>query len=77
MADVEKRLNLLYDHLNNGDLLREDTVGQLVELARALEARDYEGAQALQMEIHKGKTDECGNWMVGVKRLIGMSRATP
>lgn len=77
VTDVEKRLNLLYDHLNNADLLKEDTIAQLVQLARALEARDFDTAQALQMDIHKAKTDECGNWMVGVKRLIGMSRATP
>jgi protein transport protein SEC31 len=77
VTDVEKRLNILFDHLNNGDLIKEDTIGQLVELAQALEARDFERAQSLQMEIHRDKTDECGNWMVGVKRLVGMCKATP
>ena len=68
---------MLYDHLNNGDLIKEDTVGELVQLAQALEARDFETASSLQMDIHRDKTDECGNWMVGVKRLVAMCKATP
>jgi protein transport protein SEC31 len=68
---------MLYEHLNNGELIKEDTIGQLVELAQALQARDFERAQALQTEIHRDKVDECGQWMVGVKRLIAMCRATP
>lgn len=77
MTDVEKRLNILFDHLNNGDLVKEDTIEQLVELAQELEKRDYERAQALQTDIYTNKTEECGNWMVGVKRLLVMSKATP
>ena len=94
VIDTEKRLNILFDHLNNEDLLKEDTISSMVGLAQALQARDYEQAQAIHVEIMTNKTDECGNWMVrfsslyshdranhdtqvGVKRLIGMSRATP
>ena len=75
--DTEKRLNYLFDHLNNEELLKPDTVGMLVELSQALQARDFDRAGALQREIHTDKVDECGNWMVGVKRLVGMCRATP
>jgi protein transport protein SEC31 len=75
--DTEKRLNLLFDHLNNEELLRPDTVQTMVELSQALERREFDRASALQMEIHRDKVDECGNWMVGVKRLVGMCRATP
>ncbi|KAL6717459.1 protein transport protein S31 [Lecanora helva] len=75
--DTEKRLNILFDHLNNEDLLKPDTVQNMAELAQAIQARDYEQAQGIHVEIMTNKTDECGNWMVGVKRLIAMSRATP
>lgn len=68
---------MLYAHLGKGDLIKEDTIAQLVELAHALQARDFERAQALQTEIHRDRVDECGQWMVGVKRLVGMCRATP
>lgn len=77
VRDSEKRLNILFDHLNNEDLLKPNTVGQMVQLAEAIRDKDYGTAQSLQMEIFTNKVDECGNWMVGVKRLIGMSRATP
>ena len=75
--DTEKRLNLLFDHLNNEELLKPDTVQTMVELSQALERKDFDRASGLQVEIHKDKVEECGQWMVGVKRLIGMCRATP
>ena len=64
VIDTEKRLNILFDHLNNNDLLKPDTVESMCELAQALHQRNYEVAQVVQMEILMGKTDECGQWMV-------------
>jgi protein transport protein SEC31 len=75
--DTKKRLEILFDHLNNEDLIKPDTVGQLVELSQALERRDFNRAGDIQMEVHRDRVEECGNWMVGVKRLVGMCRATP
>ena len=75
VSDTEKRLDILYDHLNNEDLLKPDTVAQIVELSRALEAKDFARASEIQMEVHRDKVEECGNWMVGVKRLVGMCKA--
>jgi len=77
VKDTEKRLNILFDHLNNDELLKPDTINQMLDLSQALQARNYERAQAIHLEILTNKTEECGNWMTGVKRLIGMSRATP
>ena len=62
--DTEKRLNLLFDHLNNEDLLKLDTIAMMVELARALQARDFVKAQGFHVDIMTNKNDECGNWMV-------------
>ena len=62
--DTEKRLNILFDHLNNEDLLKEDTIQSMVELSQAIQARDFEQAQAIHVDIMTNKTDECGNWMV-------------
>lgn len=75
--DAERRLNILFDHLNNEDLLKPNTVADMVELSKAMQNRDYETAKNIHLEILTNRTDECGNWMVGVKRLISMSRATP
>ncbi|MCJ1476548.1 protein transport protein S31 [Lambiella insularis] len=77
VTDTEKRLNILFDHLNNEDLLKPNTIQDMVELAQALRARDYDQAQGIHIDLLTNRLDECGQWMVGVKRLIGMSRATP
>ncbi|KAH6610213.1 transport sec31 [Trichoderma cornu-damae] len=77
VKDTQKRLNILFDHLNNEELIQPSTIEQLSQLAEAIRSKDYDTAHKLQMEINRDKTDECGNWMVGVKRLISMSKATP
>lgn len=66
VKDTQKRLGLLFDHLNNEELVQPATIEQLSELARAIESKDYATAQRLQVEIQRDKTDECGNWMVRV-----------
>ncbi|KAI1210601.1 uncharacterized protein F4807DRAFT_53308 [Annulohypoxylon truncatum] len=76
VKDTQKRLGLLFDHLNNEELVKPDTIEQLTILAQALEAKNYPEAQRLQVEIQRDKTEECGNWMVGVKRLVQMSKVT-
>jgi protein transport protein SEC31 len=64
VKDTQKRLNILFDHLNNEDLLKPETVERLNALAQALVARDYETAARLQVDIQRERTDECGTWMV-------------
>lgn len=64
VKDTQKRLNLLFDHLNNEELVQPATIEQLTQLAQALQSRDYGSAQRLQVEIQRDKTEECGNWMV-------------
>lgn len=68
VIDTEKRLNILFDHLNNGDLLNEDTLQDMVQLSQALQSRDFELAQNIHVELMTNKTDECGNWMVSQAR---------
>ncbi|KAI0008491.1 hypothetical protein F4779DRAFT_587029 [Xylariaceae sp. FL0662B] len=76
VKDTQKRLGLLFDHLNNEELVKPDTIEELTNLAQALESKDYAEAHRLQVEIQRDKTEECGNWMVGVKRLVQMSKVT-
>lgn len=64
VKDTQKRLNLLFDHLNNGELVRPDTVEQLSTIAEAIAGKNYELASKLQTEILRDKTEECGQWMV-------------
>lgn len=74
VIDAEKRLNILFDHLNNEDLLKPDTVDSMSELARALQSRNYDEAHAIHVDIMTNKTDECGNWMVSARALTKFKR---
>ncbi|KAF2866104.1 hypothetical protein BDV95DRAFT_584892 [Massariosphaeria phaeospora] len=76
VADTEKRLNILFDHLNNEDLLKPDTIQEMVELAGHIQARRYDDATAVFSDLMTNKTDEGSNWLVGVKRLIQFSKGT-
>lgn len=64
VLDTEKRLNILFDHLNNEDLLKADTIAEMSELAQHLQARNYEQAQVLFTDLMTNKNDEGSNWMV-------------
>lgn len=76
VKDTQKRLNLLFDHLNNQELVQPDTIEKLNQIAEALQARDYDGAQALQVEVQREKTTECGNWMVRLSPSLEFCRAS-
>lgn len=64
VKDTQKRLNLLFDHLNNEELVKPATIEQLVQLAEAIDGKNYDLASQIQVDVQKNKTEECGNWMV-------------
>ncbi|KAJ3088294.1 protein transport protein S31 [Quaeritorhiza haematococci] len=70
--DCEKRLNLLFDQLNNGTV-KPEVATKLLELAAALQKTDYTAATKSQMEIMTTHFDVTGLWIVAVKRLINMA----
>jgi protein transport protein SEC31 len=45
----------------------------MANLARAIQARDYETARAVHVDIMTNRTDECGNWMVRYSFLAWFS----
>lgn len=62
---MEKRLNILFDHLNNEDLLGESTVQEVIEISRAVQSKEWDRALALFNELQTAKlATEGGNWMV-------------
>lgn len=66
VKDTEKRLNILFDHLNNEELVKPATIDQLTQLADGIQSKDYATAQKIQNDIQRNKTGECGNWMVSL-----------
>ncbi|KAK0282526.1 protein transport protein S31 [Friedmanniomyces endolithicus] len=75
--DMEKRINILFDHINNEDLLSEETVARLAEMSEAVGRKDWERAEEVFKEIQGGLgPEEGGVWVVGVKRLIAIGKST-
>jgi protein transport protein SEC31 len=64
VVDTEKRLNILFDHLNNEDLLKPDTIQQMNELANNVQAKQYDQATAIFSDLMTNKNDEGSNWLV-------------
>lgn len=65
--DMEKRINILFDHLNNEDLLSEETVGQMVEISKAIQSREWDAAMAAFTEMQTSKLESEGtHWMVSL-----------
>ncbi|KAG0687733.1 protein transport protein S31 [Pichia californica] len=76
LTDAEKRIDILFQHLKKGDLLTDSTIERLVNLATSLRDGEYAKALAIRDEISTASPEQCGDWMVGVNRLIGMVQAT-
>jgi protein transport protein SEC31 len=70
VLDTEKRLGILFDHLNNGDLVGEDVLEQLGRLAEALRGRAFEEAQGVFQEVMVLKGGEGEAWMVWLVSLM-------
>ncbi|KAG0638887.1 hypothetical protein HOY80DRAFT_122186 [Tuber brumale] len=77
VKDTERRLNKLYDNINNEEVLSQEALESMLELSRALVAKDYTTAHSIHLDLVTNRIPECDTWMPGVKRLIEMSRATP
>lgn len=74
--DSEKRISILFEHLKNGTLVTSETINLLVKLTTALAEKNFTEANKLCEEIKNNHAEECGNWMVGIKRLVGMVEVT-
>lgn len=64
---MDKRINILFDHLNNEDLLQPDTVQQMVQISQFVAEKQWDQAQATFTEMQSAKLDTEGtHWMVSL-----------
>lgn len=77
VQDTERRLNILFDHLNNNTGLSKELLDDMKILVEAMLAKNYQLALNIHINLITTKTEECGHWMVGVKRLLEMSKSIP
>lgn len=73
-TDMEQRLNILFDHLNNEEISKP-VLELLKQVSSSLEAKDFATASAANVEIATSHSEEIGNWHTGLKRLITMAEA--
>ncbi|KAJ1976904.1 protein transport protein S31 [Dimargaris xerosporica] len=69
LDDTEKRLNQLFDLMNEGNL-PSAMEGPLLSLAQALQHRDYPQAHQVYMKMIHTNFDSSQRWMMGAKRLV-------
>lgn len=64
---MDKRINILFDHLNNDDLLKPDTVQTMVQISECVRDKQWDQAQQMftEMQMTKGE-NEGGVWMVSL-----------
>ena len=69
--DMEKRINILFDHLNNEDLLKPDTVQEMVTIAQHIERREWDQAKELLTTMSNEKqATEGTHWMVSFAQSL-------
>jgi protein transport protein SEC31 len=66
VLDTEKRLSILFDYLNNQEVVKPGTIEEMKALAQAMQARQHDQAQAVLTDIMTTKTDEGSAWMVSL-----------
>ncbi|AQZ15092.1 SEC31 (YDL195W) [Zygosaccharomyces parabailii] len=76
LKDCDKRLNILFQHLAKQDLLTQPTIDKLRNIVELLKEKSYPSAMEVFVDISTNHATEAGNWLTGVKRLIGIAEAT-
>lgn len=76
LKDCDKRLKILYGHMERQDLLTQPTVDKLKKIVECLKNKQYSEAMDIHVDIATHNSQEGGNWLTGVKRLIGIAEAT-
>ncbi|KAI8068481.1 hypothetical protein BC940DRAFT_367008 [Gongronella butleri] len=71
--DTAKKLSELFDALN-ARTVSEDVAQYLLQLAQALASARYDRALDLHMSLVTTKYQECGSWLLAVKRVIEYKR---
>lgn len=67
--DNSRRIGILFFKLNIGDV-KPSVRAQLLDLCRALSARDFASASKIHISLTTTDFDECGQWLTALKRII-------
>ncbi|WVF69534.1 hypothetical protein IAT40_004312 [Kwoniella sp. CBS 6097] len=67
--DTERRLNILFDELNNENVAKP-TVDLMNNISKAIGARDASSALAMHVQLLTDATGDISGWAPGIKQLI-------
>ncbi|CAK9779733.1 hypothetical protein CC85DRAFT_76158 [Cutaneotrichosporon oleaginosum] len=69
IEDTERRLNILYDELNN-DRIPDHTVDRISQITQAIKGGDAGSAMHMHTDLLTSATTEVAHWAPGIKQLI-------
>ncbi|ORX35923.1 hypothetical protein BD324DRAFT_629551 [Kockovaella imperatae] len=67
--DTDRRLNILFDGLNN-ETVPDQAISQMTEISKAISRKDANAALAMHVDLLTNSTGDMGSWTPGVKQLI-------
>ncbi|XP_057522031.1 protein transport protein SEC31 homolog B-like isoform X3 [Amaranthus tricolor] len=67
--DNSRKLGALFTNLNTGNISK-NAAEKLVQLCQAVDNGDYSTALQIQALLTANEWDECGSWLINVKRMI-------
>ncbi|CAG8477346.1 4833_t:CDS:2 [Acaulospora colombiana] len=73
ISDTEKRLELLFEVLEKGQL-SESVLGRLCKMCEYAEANDFANALAIHSNLMTTDFDKEGKWLLGIRRLLDLYR---
>ncbi|CEP62543.1 Sec31p LALA0_S05e07976g [Lachancea lanzarotensis] len=76
LKDCSKRLKILFGHLERQDLLTQPTIDRLHQIVALMQEHRYAEAMQVHVDIATNYAHDAGNWLTGVKRLIGIAEVT-
>ncbi len=77
LDDAERRMNVLFDKLNNQEV-SDGAVEKLLELAKAVDSKNWTNAlNVYQVLSTSFGSSEGTNWMLGIKRLLDTAKMLP
>jgi protein transport protein SEC31 len=69
IEDTERRLNVLYDELNNGRI-PDNTTDRISQINEAIKSGDAGSAMHMHTDLLTSATTEVAHWAPGIKQLI-------
>jgi len=64
VVDAEKRLNILFEHLNEQTLLKGETIEEMRNIVELVRERRWGEAEPAFLELMKARGEEGSAWMV-------------